>query len=138
MCMRSPKMAGTVMIRRCFNDEVVAMATRRALGRAGRRSAGDEERGEERARGRPPSRNLKRRLSTAAAAAAAAAAAFPPTSRPPHFRPEKPPVRPPPFADRRLSIHDATFLAHGVHDAELLLCDEVYYRDRIPALPPKK
>ncbi|KAK9692458.1 hypothetical protein QE152_g35151 [Popillia japonica] len=92
-------MAGTVMIRRCFNDEVVAMATRRALGRAGRRSAGDEERGEERARGRPPSRNLKRRLSTAAAAAAAAAAAFPPTSRPPHFRPEKPPVRPPPFAD---------------------------------------
>lgn len=26
-CMRSPKMAGTVMIRRCFNDEVVAMAT---------------------------------------------------------------------------------------------------------------
>lgn len=25
--MRSPKMAGMVMIRRCFNDEVVAMAT---------------------------------------------------------------------------------------------------------------
>lgn len=54
-CMRSPKMAGTVMIRRCFNDEVVAIAT---AGTGQGRAAVSRCSGAARRR---PSRNLRRR-----------------------------------------------------------------------------